>query len=68
MVTATKTVDLVMLVDDNDTDNFISKRIIEITEFAKTVEIKNSGKSALKRRMILFLQTPLIGQKRQLST
>ena len=48
MVTATKTVDLVMLVDDNDTDNFISKRIIEITEFAKYVEIKNSGKSALE--------------------
>jgi len=48
MVTATKTVDLVMLVDDNDTDNFISKRIIEITKFAKNVEIKNSGKSALE--------------------
>ena len=48
MVAATKTVDLVMLVDDNDTDNFISKRIIEITEFAKSVEIKNSGKSALE--------------------
>lgn len=47
MVTAAKTVDLVMLVDDNDTDNFISKRIIEITEFARHVEIKNSGKSAL---------------------
>lgn len=39
---------LVMLVDDNDTDNFISKRIIEITKFAKNVEIKNSGKSALE--------------------
>ncbi|QCK17002.1 response regulator [Mangrovivirga cuniculi] len=37
-----------MLVDDNDTDNFISKRIIEITGFAKNVEIKNSGKSALE--------------------
>ncbi|KOY88280.1 chemotaxis protein CheY [bacterium 336/3] len=37
-----------MLVDDNDTDNFISKRIIEITKFAKRVEIKNSGKSALQ--------------------
>jgi CheY-like chemotaxis protein len=36
-----------MLVDDNDTDNFISKRIIEITKFAKRVEVKNSGKSAL---------------------
>ncbi len=37
-----------MLVDDNDTDNFISKRIIEITKFAKQVEVKNSGKSALE--------------------
>jgi CheY-like chemotaxis protein len=36
-----------MLVDDNDTDNFISKRIIEITKFAKDVIVKNSGKSAL---------------------
>lgn len=36
-----------MLVDDNDTDNFISKRIIEITKFAQNVEVKNSGKSAL---------------------
>ena len=42
-----KPIDLVMLVDDNDTDNFISKRIIEITEFADRVEVKNSGKSAL---------------------
>lgn len=42
-----KPIDLVMLVDDNDTDNFISKRIIEITKFAKRVEVKNSGKSAL---------------------
>ena len=40
--------DLVMLVDDNDTDNFISRRIIEITNFANSVEIKNSGKSALE--------------------
>lgn len=41
-------VDLVMLVDDNDTDNFISRRIIEITQFAEKVVIKNSGKSALE--------------------
>lgn len=40
--------DLVMLVDDNETDNFISKRIIEITKFAKNVVIKSSGKSALE--------------------
>ena len=36
-----------MLVDDNDTDNFISKRIIEITKFSTNVIVKNSGKSAL---------------------
>ena len=44
---ASKVVDLVLLVDDNDTDNFISKRIIEITGFAGRVEVCNSGKSAL---------------------
>ena len=44
---AVKTIDLVMLVDDNDTDNFISKRIIEITKFARRVEVKSSGKGAL---------------------
>jgi CheY-like chemotaxis protein len=43
-----KTIDLVMLVDDNDTDNFISKRIIEITKFARSVEVKSSGKNALE--------------------
>lgn len=43
-----KPVDLVMLVDDNETDNFISKRIIEITQFSKRVEVKNSGKAALE--------------------
>ncbi|MCS6820430.1 MAG: response regulator [Microscillaceae bacterium] len=43
-----KEIDLVLLVDDNDTDNFISKRIIEITKFAKRVEARNSGKSALQ--------------------
>jgi CheY-like chemotaxis protein len=45
---SSQSIDLVMLVDDNDTDNFISKRIIEITKFAKRIEIKNSGKSALQ--------------------
>ncbi len=42
-----KSIDLVLLVDDNDTDNFISKRIIEITKFAERVEVKSSGKGAL---------------------
>jgi len=47
METSTKTIELVMLVDDNETDNFISKRIIEITKFAKRVVVKSSGRSAL---------------------
>jgi len=37
----------VMLVDDNDTDNFISRRIIELTNFSNDVIVKNSGQSAL---------------------
>ncbi|MGB0525052.1 MAG: response regulator [Flammeovirgaceae bacterium] len=41
-------IDLVLLVDDNDTDNFINNRIIELTNFAKRVVVKNSGKSALE--------------------
>jgi CheY-like chemotaxis protein len=38
----------VMLVDDNDTDNFIHKRVIELTGFASNIIVKNSGKSALE--------------------
>lgn len=38
---------LVMLIDDNETDNFISKRIIELNQFARNVEVNYSGRSAL---------------------
>ena len=38
----------IMLVDDNETDNFIHKRIIELTAFGQNIIIKNSGKSALE--------------------
>jgi CheY-like chemotaxis protein len=38
----------VLLVDDNDTDNFIHKRILELAGFSKTIVVKNSGKSALE--------------------
>jgi CheY-like chemotaxis protein len=37
-----------MLVDDNETDNFISKRIIELANYADKIIIKNSGKLALE--------------------
>lgn len=43
-----KKINLVMLVDDNDTDNFISQKIIELNGFAAKVIAKNSGKSALE--------------------
>ena len=48
MINGAIDIGLAMLVDDNDTDNFISRRIIEISKFASDVEIKNSGKSALE--------------------
>ncbi len=41
-------VNLVMLVDDNDTDNFLSKKIMEHVHFAEQILIKNTGKSALE--------------------
>ena len=41
-------IDLVMLIDDNDTDNFIHKRVIELSNFSKNIVVKNSGKSALE--------------------
>ncbi|WMJ73240.1 response regulator [Cytophagaceae bacterium ABcell3] len=43
-----KVVESVMLVDDNDTDNFIHKRVIELTGFSNNIIVKNSGKSALE--------------------
>ncbi|OHX67704.1 response regulator [Flammeovirga pacifica] len=49
-----KKIKTILLVDDNDTDNFINSRIIELTEFAEEIVIKNSGKKALE-----FLQERL---------
>jgi CheY-like chemotaxis protein len=39
---------VVMLVDDNETDNFINQRIIELAKFSEKIVIKSSGKSALE--------------------
>lgn len=41
-------VGLVMLVDDNETDNFISEKIIEMAGFAERVITMDSGSSALE--------------------
>ena len=40
--------ELVMLVDDNETDNFIHKRVLELGNFSRNIIIKNSGKTALE--------------------
>ena len=37
----------VLLVDDNDTDNLISRRVLEINGFASHIDVCNSGKGAL---------------------
>lgn len=39
---------MVMLVDDSDTDNFINKRVIELSKFTTQILIKDSGRSALE--------------------
>ena len=36
-----------MLVDDNDTDNLISRRVLELSGFAQKVLVENSGLAAL---------------------
>lgn len=37
----------VLLIDDNDIDNFINERMITTTDFAQTVVVKSTGESAL---------------------
>lgn len=43
-----KTYKCVMLVDDNDVDNYISQRMIELSHFSEKTIVKNNGKSALE--------------------
>lgn len=38
----------VLLVDDNDTDNLISRRVIELSGYAGAIDVCNSGKGALE--------------------
>ncbi|MEY5048245.1 MAG: hypothetical protein RLZZ175_1604 [Bacteroidota bacterium] len=38
----------VMLVDDNDTDNYISQRIMELSGFSDKILTNNNGKAALE--------------------
>ncbi len=37
-----------MLVDDSDTDNFINRRVIELSKFTTQIVVKDSGRSALE--------------------
>ncbi len=38
----------VLLIDDNDIDNFINERMITTNQFSKQVVVKNSAESALQ--------------------
>ena len=40
--------EMIMLVDDSDTDNFINKRVIELSKFTTQIVVKDSGRSALE--------------------
>jgi CheY-like chemotaxis protein len=40
--------DRVLLIDDNDIDNFINERMITTNYFSRKVVVKNSGEAALK--------------------
>jgi CheY-like chemotaxis protein len=40
--------DRVLLIDDNDIDNFINERMITTNHFSKQVIVKNSGEAALQ--------------------
>lgn len=40
--------DMIMLVDDSDTDNFINRRVIELSKFTSHILVKDSGRSALE--------------------
>jgi CheY-like chemotaxis protein len=40
--------DCVLLIDDNDIDNFINERMITTNHFSKKVIVKNSGEAALQ--------------------
>jgi CheY-like chemotaxis protein len=37
----------VLLIDDNDTDNFVNRQLIEMCSFSKNVIVKTSAKTAL---------------------
>lgn len=40
--------DRVLLIDDNDIDNFINERMITTNQFSNNVTVKNSGDAALQ--------------------
>lgn len=42
------TTPFVLLIDDNDTDNLISKRILELTGFSNNILVKNSSVAAIE--------------------
>ena len=47
IIVMTTKFDRVLLVDDNDIDNFINERMITTSNFSKQVTVKNSAENAL---------------------
>ncbi|MDN5216694.1 response regulator [Fulvivirgaceae bacterium BMA12] len=55
-----KSIDLVMLVDKNPEANYINRRLIEISKFARQVITKTSGSKALEYLEINQKHRPLL--------
>jgi len=54
--------DRVLLIDDNDIDNFINERMITTSHFGRTVTVKNSGESALQHLRDIADNTSVLPQ------
>ncbi len=50
----------VLLIDDNDLDNFINEKMMESTHFSKNIQISTNGKSALD-----FIENLLVSDGRE---
>lgn len=51
--------EIVMLIDDNELDNFVNQKIIEGNHFAQKIYVNTSGKSALEFLQNIFVNAEL---------
>lgn len=52
--------DIVMLIEDNELDNFVNQKIIEGNNFAEKIYVNTSGKSALEFLQNIFINKDLV--------